>query len=114
MSFNNHDNEDPNRVKYVREQKKESKDFLNGRAIKIYTMSQTMPLKDFMTWFSQEYANQIKATPAKVISEGLSNEEIKTRADKYMKVCDCTTDEYVGYVAGADWVNKWYQEKLNR
>lgn len=56
MSFNNHDNEDPNRVKYVREEKFTKDDELNGKAIKIYTMAATMPLKDFIKWFKENQA----------------------------------------------------------
>jgi len=60
------------------------------------------------------YCRQFKttATPVKEIPI-LSSEDIKLRADKYMKACVCSTSEYVGYVTGADWANKWYKSQLN-
>lgn len=54
MSYNNHDNEDPNRIKYVKENKEfTEEDSLNGKAIKLYTMAQTMKLSEFMKWFKE-------------------------------------------------------------
>lgn len=51
MSANNHDKDDPNNVKYVREPKKEIDFDLKGKIIKIYTIAQTKTLKEFMKWY---------------------------------------------------------------
>lgn len=59
MSYDNHDQQDPNRVRYAKSESKQAEltneDLLNGRAIKIYAMASTMPLKEFMKWFKESY-----------------------------------------------------------
>ncbi len=61
MSANNHDNDDPNNVGYAKTKAKSTetqevdKDLMVGRAIKIYKIANTRPLKDFLKWFETEY-----------------------------------------------------------
>lgn len=114
MSFNNHDNDDPNRVRYVRESNYKEDD-LNGKAIKIYTMASTMPLKDFMKWFKesqrpelyiQQFSNALKQCQSDrdEAEQKIGNLEgelakVKEESDRYQ-----SDKEIVDFIMEVDWM----------
>ena len=56
MSYDNHDKDDPQRVRYAKaEVKPTEEDLKKGKAIKTYVSAQTMTLRDFMKWYQENH-----------------------------------------------------------
>ena len=55
MSYDNHDQDDPNKVRYAKAKVKTEDNPNTGKAIKIYAMAKNMSLIDFIKWFNEEH-----------------------------------------------------------
>lgn len=77
----------------------------------MYTVIYNEDLQKGIVSIMEEYANQFKATPAKVISD----EHIRSLSIDYMKSQDgFIHDKQEGFIRGAEMVNEWYREQLKQ
>lgn len=53
MSANNHDNGDPNNVRYAKQEKLNPKDVYKGRLLRVYTNTINKPFSEWIKWLEE-------------------------------------------------------------